>query len=425
MEAPVLKEKWVAAFLHITGLLNSTLEFDTVVNMALQEMEESLQAEASAVVLVDEFSGKQIFYAATSAGTRNVTGFEMERGEGIVGLVIETGEPVLVRDVSQHPRFFKDVDEYSGFRTRNLLCVPLRIRDRIIGAIEVCNKIGDSGFEQEDLDFFRFIADPVAVAIENARLHQRLENAYHQLEKIEQTKSDFMAVASHELRTPLTVVKLFIDVLSRGKMGSLTPEQAESIGTLQRNIGRLVRITNDLTNMSLINRKKMILRPAPSRPEILIEEVVSEIAPLAAQRNQSVTVIPGQDLPQIAADREGIHTVLTNLLMNAIRFTPDGGTIEIGASPGKDFVEFLVRDSGIGIPARELEAVFNQIYEVRHHRHHSSGTIEFNSSGMGLGLSIAKGLVEAHGGRIWVRSEEGKGSSFYFTVPVAPDGEAP
>jgi len=189
---------------------------------------------------------------------------------------------------------------------------------------------------------------------------------------------------------------------------------------VKKHVDRLTRLSQDLLNMSLIDGHGLKLALEPVAIAEVAAEVEKETQAFVARRKQTLANRVPADLPPARADRAQVGTVLTNLVLNAIRFTPDGGRIEVAASPrGSDVVEVEVKDNGIGVDPAEHERIFERCTEVGDYRHHTSGTFEFRSGGLGLGLAIAKGIVEAHGGRIGVESALGQGSRFWFTLPWA------
>jgi signal transduction histidine kinase len=260
-------------------------------------------------------------------------------------------------------------------------------------------------------------------------------------------KSNFIAIASHEILTPVTTIRAYADLMGEGAAGSLSEMQREGFRAIKDAAGVLTRLARDLTHMSLIDRSRLPVKLAPADIGALVEEVAVQTVSLAADRSQIVTIAIEPDLTHPRIDAGYLRQAVTNLAMNAVRFTKDGGAIEIGArrgavgaggggeSAGGDLaaggVEIYVTDTGIGISKEDFERIFAKIVELKDVNLHSSGTTQFNSSGLGLGLSIARGIVEAHGGEIRVDSEVGQGSTFTIVLPLPPaesdeaEGDAP
>lgn len=251
--------------------------------------------------------------------------------------------------------------------------------------------------------------------------HAALEEAYKKLADLDSLKAKFITVTSHELRTPLTTIRGYASWLASG---SRSPEQqALALNSMEKSIDRLISIVSDITDISKLREKRLLLQKEPSDITKIIGMVSYETRPFLDVRRQTLeTKIPPQ-LPAVLADRVRVHQVLSHLVLNAIRFTPDEGKISIAATPdSKDgFVKVSVSDTGIGIEQDQLKKVFDEFYEVAPQHHHHSGTFEFQSGGLGLGLSVVKGIIDEHGGRIWAESKKSlgiPGSAFHFLLPV-------
>jgi signal transduction histidine kinase len=244
--------------------------------------------------------------------------------------------------------------------------------------------------------------------IENLEAAKRkLEKANRELKEMDETKLKFIGMTSHELKTPLTAIKSNIDFILSEKAGKVPEELKLYLTTIQRNTNRIQGAMDQMLDLARIKSGRLsILR----EPIILSSEIVrgyiNEIKPV--DKHLSIEIhIP--DHLRVYADRNGLHDIFMNLLTNAFKFTPEGGHITIMASQKDKFILHEVRDTGIGISEDQSEKIFEDFYQVEGGKH----------GGTGLGLAIAKALVDEHGGRIWVKSQLGKGASFYFTLPVA------
>lgn len=258
----------------------------------------------------------------------------------------------------------------------------------------------------------------LAAHFEAMRASQRHE--IERLEEIDRMKSDFIAIASHEILTPVTTIRGYADLL--GESPDASDVQREGMRAIRHATDSLTRLARDLTNMSLIDRRRLPLRLGPADLALVAEEVAVHTISLAARRRQTVSLAIEPELLHPAADAGYLKQALTNLAQNAVRFTRDGGSIEIGARRNGGVIEVYVADSGIGISSEDFGRIFAKIVELKDVNLHSSGTTEFNSSGLGLGLSIARGIVEAHGGEIRVESQLGKGSTFTISIPLSQSG---
>jgi signal transduction histidine kinase/GGDEF domain-containing protein len=248
----------------------------------------------------------------------------------------------------------------------------------------------------------------------------KLERANQELRKIDAMKSEFVSIASHELRTPLAAIKNSVQLMLSGKTGEINENQAKFLSMAERNINRLTNILNDLLNLSRIESGKIELKFKDLELRQLIELTASSLRPQADGKSIQIEVEVPEQIPAVYGDPEKIEQILTNLIGNSIKFTPDGGKILITAkflSPEREggprhTVAVSVKDTGIGIPLEHLESIFEKFHQVEDSLHRSV-------SGTGLGLAITKGLVEAHQGKIWAESEVEKGSTFTFTLPIS------
>jgi signal transduction histidine kinase len=243
----------------------------------------------------------------------------------------------------------------------------------------------------------------------------QLEKANQELKRVDEMKSEFVSVASHELRTPLTTIKNAVQLMLKGKTGEINETQVNFLAMAEKNINRLTNILNDLLDLSRIESGKVGMKFEDIELQGSIDFVLSSFRPHADGKQIHLEMEVPKDLPPAYGDREKVEQILTNLLGNAIKFTPEGGKVAVSAKlleGVKNTVAVSVRDNGVGIPEHQVEKVFEKFHQLESPLHHSA-------SGTGLGLAIAKGLVEAHQGRIWVESEVGKGSTFTFTLPFS------
>jgi len=339
--------------------------------------------------------------------------------------------------VQNHPDdFHPALREYlAPFRLYNLTVVPLVLEGRkLVGMASMGNKPG--GFSHNDLRLLTVFAAQAAVAIQNARLYTHLEDAAHQLEakvrertaeleatyrelaasharlrELDQLKSDFLGNVSHELRTPLASIKGFVDNLLDGVTGPLSDKQRHYLARVHDNADRLTRMVSDLLDLTRIEAGKLELLPQALDVGAAVAEAAEGLRPLARARGIRLALELGAG-PPIWGDPDKVHQILTNLVSNAVKFTPAHGDVGIAAAPaGPGMVRLEVRDTGPGIPAEERERVFDKFYQV--------GRVDGERpSGGGLGLTIARHLVELHGGRIWVEDGPRGGSTFVVLLPA-------
>jgi signal transduction histidine kinase len=243
----------------------------------------------------------------------------------------------------------------------------------------------------------------------------QLEESVQELRKLDEIKSEFVSVASHELRTPLAAIKNAVQLILTGKTGAINENQVKFLSMAERNINRLMNILNDLLSLSRIESGKMTMNFEELDLRGLIEFIHSSFKPQTDGKSIHLRMELPPEVPAIYGDREKVEQILTNLVGNALKFTPEGGAILISAKPedgNGSRMAISVKDTGAGIPSDQLDKIFEKFHQVE-------GSLQRSVGGTGLGLAITKGLVEAHQGRIFVESEVGKGSVFTFTLPIS------
>jgi len=392
---------------RISRLLSSTLDLSRLLQLIIQTAMDMLRVEGASILLEDPRTGDLYFAAATGAAAEELRDIEVPMEGSIAGSIYTSGKPLIVQDVGADPRHYSGSDEYVQFETRALLGVPLRVQERVIGVLEAVNKRDGSRFDEEDREILQILGAQAAVAIYNAQLVTDLREANTRLAELDRIRSDFLTVASHELRTPLGIVL--------GYAGLLREEQDESVSqqaeALLRGARRLQRIIKSMTDLSYLESRRARLNLASVVIQDLLEEVCSDWQPLVEEKQQRLLChLPAPPFT-VTVDRERIEAVLNNLLNNATDFTPAGGTIKVNLYPQTGKIAVSVTDTGPGIPTGELERIFEPFYQVE-------DPMTRQHQGVGLGLSVARQIVELHGGRIWAESEEGRGSRFTFTLPL-------
>jgi signal transduction histidine kinase len=299
--------------------------------------------------------------------------------------------------------------------------VSLPLRRLADGAQALAEGRLDRELEAGELEEVRAVVERVnqmaARLRENIRKleesNRQLGAVNRRLTELDQTKSDLLANVSHELRTPLTAIKGYADYMLERKLGAITPSQERGLQVVQRNLERLSRTIDDLLDFSHLEANRVAITPRPFSLDLLVDQVRQTLRSLAEGKRIEVSTELHPELPQVVADREKLAQVLENLVVNAIKFTPDGGAVAISARPdGNGQVEVSVSDTGIGIPASQLGRVFD-----RFHQADASSRRRF--SGVGLGLTIVKGILDAHGAELRVESVPGKGSCFRFWLKTA------
>jgi signal transduction histidine kinase len=240
------------------------------------------------------------------------------------------------------------------------------------------------------------------------------------LQELDQLKTDFTSNVTHELRSPLTSLRGYVDFLLRGDAGPLNEEQTEQLIVVKNNAARLAKFIDDLLDVAKIEAAKIELHPEPVALPRLAREMQVLFKPQAQEQGVALVNEVPESLPAVWADADKTGEILINLLSNAFKFTPQGGRVTLAARDDGDFVRVSVRDTGVGIPASELEKVFSKFEQVK-----PTQGLARKTKGTGLGLTIVKGFVEAHHGKVWLESEVGRGTTVNVTLPKARGDSAP
>ncbi|MDQ4080288.1 MAG: PAS domain S-box protein [Gemmatimonadota bacterium] len=289
-------------------------------------------------------------------------------------------------------------------RPRSMITVPLRVSRKIIGVLSLCSAESGRHFGPDDLALAEELARRAGSAIENAQL-------YHAAQQATRARDEILAVVAHDLRNPLGTITMAVQLLSDVPPGARTSTGSRPVEIIRRSAARMDRLIQDLLEIRRIEAGQLAIEARPVSVPTVVEEAAEMLKPLADAQSIALHVELPDTMPRIMADPARIQQVLSNLVGNALKFTPVGGRIRISASRIEREVCLKVQDTGPGIPADQLPHIFGRFWQAK----------RGDRRGLGLGLAIAKGLVEAHGGRIWAESPPGEGSSFFFTVPVAAE----
>ena len=327
-------------------------------------------------------------------------------GIGYHGQVVQNAHAALVTDLGETVGV---EDVLSALRANSAVIVPLTSNEAVIGTITAVDREPGGEFSIDDQEVLKMLASQATIAIQNAILYERTK-------ELDRLKSEFVAVVSHEVRTPLTSIKGSLELLGDDRFHKLPPPQRELLGICQANAERLITLINDILDFSKLESSKLSLNIERVEVGHVVTEVTENIRSLAAGKGIEIDVRIDPSTGSVEADPMRIGQVATNLLGNAIKFSPEKGRIEIFASGDESQVTLSVKDYGRGISARDLNRLFQRFAQL------DSSTTR-KAGGTGLGLVISKGIVEQHGGKIWVESAEGQGSTFSFSLPrVRQDG---
>jgi signal transduction histidine kinase len=399
---------YLERIVKVSQILNSTLSLDPLLRIIIQSATELTHTEACSIMLLDKQTGELRFAHTIGESAADLHNLTVSMDNSIAGWIVNKGKPLLIRDVKSDPRWNAEIDEAIDFDTRSILGIPLRVKDETIGVLELLNKLDDQGFSQDDIQIASTLAAQAAIAIENARLLAELRHAYDDLAELDELKSNFVSIASHELRTPLAVILGYASFLREEVSG----EAGEQVDIVLQSALRLRALIDDMVNLRHVDTGEVQLERDVFSVTELVKEVVDEFGQVALAKQQTLRLDIPDDPLRIDADRQKIYLVLANLLSNAIKFTSSRGRVQVSARKKGDEIWMTVMDTGIGIPERDYNHIFDRFYQVE-------PSLTRHYEGMGLGLSIAKSMVELHKGRIWVESVVGKGSRFTVALPQA------
>jgi len=368
-------------------------------------------SEAASILEFDPGSNTLRFIAAPWFHHQQLKDLIVPLDGSAAGWVYSKVEPLLIHDTAADPRHFKEVDQVIGFTTSSLLAVPMMYGGETLGVLEVLNKTGNTHYTEDDVTILEILAFYASLALWTMGLEARVGATQDERQELDRLKSNFIAITSHELRTPLGLILGHATFLRE----TIAEEHREPMETIIRNANRLKEIIENLTNVDNVESGVARLRQNAMSIPAVVKEVVSSFQDMAASKDITLRMDTGDRDLLVEADANKIGVALSNLVRNAIIFTDPGGQVLVKVTTMPGFAQVSVIDNGIGIPAKDLGRVFERFFQVESH-------LTRRHSGMGLGLSVAKAMIEMHGGRIWVESVEGKGSNFTFLLPVT---EAP
>jgi signal transduction histidine kinase len=403
-------------------LLNSSLDTRMVLTVGLRHLKESLEAEAATIFTLNESKTELTFWALEGGAGEALAGRKMSARKGIVGWVIDHEEAVLVENAQTDQRFFAAIDQEAEFQTRSVLCAPLVVRgDSVIGAIQVLNRQGGGTFNGNDLMFLEQFSHQVALALDNAALFERINERTVALERVERERANALTVLAHEVRVPLNIIQTAAELLA----GETPVDEAirrSVFETFERGVQQLSHIVAELaaaTNVAWRGGAVAAQDAVRSMVEVarLVHEVRRFFQPICIARQLALTVHTGEEPIKVQGDAGLLFVALKNLVSNAVRFTPDGGAIDITVRSFAGLVDVAVRDSGVGISPEQHRAVFERFFEVGSRTPRGAEGHAHGAVGLGLGLSTAQTIARQHGGSIEIASEPGHGSVFTLRLP--------
>jgi signal transduction histidine kinase len=394
---------------EVSLVINSTLELRPLLSIIMDHAADITGAKEASVMLYDRTTDQLRFVAtsATSTVSEELLNILVPLEGSLAGKILREGQPIMRDDLSDDPLHFRDADAQSGFETRSLLGVPMRYRDEPIGVLEAVNKI-EGFWTDTDRRNMIVLASQAAVAIRNAQMVEQLQRAYDELDQLDKLKNDFISIASHELRTPLSVILGYASFLKEDARGEVSAHASAVLNSALR----MRTLIEDMTNLRYLKLGEAELTKEHIPLAAIFQAAQGDVEDTVEAKNHTLDVRLPDMSTVVVVDRIKLGMAIINLLNNAIKFTPSGGQITLSHERKPNAIWIMVSDTGVGIPHDQLERIFEEFHQVEDHMTRRHG-------GMGLGLSIARALVEAHGGRLWAESEgPGLGSTFYISLPV-------
>lgn len=396
----------LARLVEISRILNSGTNVDRLLHYIIKQAADLTSAEAASILLLDPHTQQLHFRASSNAGHSEMANIPVPIDSSIAGAILTENRPMLISDVNKDPRWNPNVSQTIQFQTKSILGVPMHDVDRQpIGVLEALNK-QNGRFTREDAKTLVILADIAGVAIERARLSEDLQQAYEELNELDQLKTDFIAVASHELRTPLSVIMGYVSFL-REEANDSTASQLDNVMDAAVHLRDLIQA---MLNLRYVDAGETTLDLDTIDMVTFSQDIAAAFEETTVAKQQTLSVKLPKSPLNVKADRNVLEVAINNLMNNAIRFTPNEGLIQIRLEKQSKEVWFSISDNGVGIPEDKLERIFNRFYQLEPAMVRQHG-------GLGIGLSIAKDLVEMQNGRIWAESVENQGSMFTVALP--------
>jgi len=398
-------------------------------------------------VFLPEGDGQSLRSVAEAGRAVNEKELKLTAGaNGHIGWVMAYGESLNLQSMEEENG--RLVPEEKAPQTQSELLLPLEMGERVLGVLDLQSS-RPARFSQQEIPVFQLLADQMAVALENARLYaevtqfnqqlegmvaertDELQTAYSQLEQLDKTKADFITIASHEMLTPLTIITLNAQMFMEEDDIQADHLYRGWVEGIDKGVTRMREVVETMLDIAKIDSESLTLHTAPLDLYFFLQQITGRFQPALAERQITLTMDPMPFLPKADIDSEAMEKVFYHLIINAIKFTPDGGQImikgrstqlSVNGSPMPG-VEIIISDTGVGVAPEVHELIFGKFYQTGEVMLHSSGKTKFKGGGSGLGLAIAQGIVVAHNGRIWVESpghdeEVHPGSQFHVVLPV-------
>ena len=429
--------------LHQTGLrIGATLDQDALISSGLEAIIHELHYDHAALAFYDQ--GRRVAHHAHVGGvtpdvaeSTHAIEIPITNDKSLEAQVLIHGTPLLINRVPEALPKFHPIhqDLIARLQSSEIIAVPLKAQGKIIGAL-AADHVQPQPVTAEDVNVLTTVANQMAIALDNARayaeigelnvgletkvrertarlqqLNDELEKANERLKELDRLKSQFLSHCSHELRTPLTSIKGFSENLLQGIIGPLTDRQHQYLTRINRNADRLTRMIADLLDLSRIESGNIRMMWEPVSISAVIQEVVDQLLLMAQSQEQHLEIRNCHETVSVIGDKDRLHQVMTNLVHNALKFTPRKGSVFVDIQSHPPLVVVMVSDTGPGISSEALPNLFNPFFQAHQDQ-------EIGGKGLGLGLAIVKHLVDLHQGSITIQSELGHGTMFRVALPA-------
>ncbi|HSQ59549.1 MAG TPA: ATP-binding protein [Acidobacteriota bacterium] len=393
-----------ASLIEAGKAISKSLNIHDTCRVVVEQAARMVGVSSCVIFLKDTASDEFVAESATDIPAETLAKLRFQTGLGYHGQVVVSTQGRIVENVKDQ---VGTEDLWTHLPADNALILPLLSKESVIGTLTVLNREG--GFSTEDQDILTMLASQATIAVENALLYERTK-------ELDRLKSEFVAVVSHEVRTPLTSIKGSLELLGDERFLKMPPPQKELLGICQANTERLITLINDILDFSKLEASKLPMAMESIEVRPVLVEAVENIRSLAAQKGVMIDIRVEASVGRVEADPMRLGQVVTNLVGNAIKFSPDNGHVEVFASGDGTEVTVSVKDYGRGIAPRDQARLFQRFAQL------DSSTTR-KAGGTGLGLVISKGIIEQHGGKIWVESALDQGSTFSFSLPRRRPGD--
>ncbi|MDD5131618.1 MAG: ATP-binding protein [bacterium] len=408
----------IAALHELSEASSKRLDEEKILRIALSTGIKGLGFERGVLYLVN--TEEQVIEGCLSVG---MTDFVSERE--IQKRRVPLYGPDILSDVFRHNRSYNVVDPahdtrcnrqfMSETKTKAFCLVPIRTSEKIIGIFSADNYFSSHPINDEQVANLATFANTAGLAVENVRLYNELQTRYEELKILDKLKANFVANVTHELRTPLTPVKGYVDALVDGTLGDLPEEQLKALKIVRENVNTVISRVNQLVDFALVEQKELKSELQPFDLVKVIQICANKVEDEAAEKGLKIYRFLPENLPAVNGDPEQIEKVLNSLLHNAVKFTLEG-YIALKVQCKNNLAMIEITDTGIGIPGEETDKIFEKFYQV-------DGSTARKHGGLGIGLSLVKGILEEHNSCVEVSSKVGEGSTFAFTLPIADTGQ--